>query len=437
MDSDPTGNQTQDQNGHGPAPLHKGTTTSGLNSYDVNAIRADFPILSQTMHGKPLNYLDNAATTQKPQVVIDSLVQYYTEENANIHRSPHLLAEKATRAYEGARLKVKNFLNAPEEHEIIFVRNATEGVNLVAATFGRRNIGEGDEIIISTMEHHCNIVPWQMLCEEKGAVLRVIPINDAGELLMDEYVRLLSPRTKIVSVVHMSNVLGTINPVAEIIALAHAQGVPVLLDAAQSAYHIPLDVQALDADFLVFSGHKLYGPTGIGVLYGKTALLDAMPPYMGGGDMISSVTFEKTIYNDLPYKFEAGTPHIAGAIGLGAAIDYIQNLGMDRIAAYEHELMQYGTAALSDVEGLKLIGTARNKASVYSFVLDGIHPLEIGTILDRQGIAIRTGQHCAHPVLQRLGVPSTARASLGLYNTRAEIDSLVAGIRKVQAFFGK
>ncbi|BDI33139.1 cysteine desulfurase [Capsulimonas corticalis] len=405
--------------------------------YDVQAVRADFPILHTQMHGKPLVYLDNAATTQKPQSVIDTLLRYYTEENANIHRSPHLLAEKATRAYEGARVKVKEFIHAEDAHEIIFVRNATEGVNLVASTYGRKNIGPGDEILISTMEHHCNIVPWQMLCEEKGAKLKVIPINDAGELLMDEFDKLLTERTKIVAVVHMSNVLGTINPIEEIITKAHAQGVPVLIDAAQSAYHIPLDVQALDADFLVFSGHKLYGPTGIGVLYGKTALLEAMPPYQGGGDMIATVTFEHTEYNDLPYKFEAGTPHIAGAAGLGAAIDYIQSLGVANIAAYEHELMEYGTQALSEIEGFRMIGTARNKASVYSFTLGDIHPLEIGTLLDRQGIAIRTGQHCAHPVLQRLGVPSTARASLGLYNTREEIDALVVGLRKVQEFFAK
>ena len=405
--------------------------------FDVERIRQDFPILSTTMHGKPLVYLDNAATTQKPQVVIDTLVKYYTEQNANIHRSPHLLAEKATRAYEEARVKVKNFLNADDAHEIIFIRNATEGVNLVASTYGRANIGPGDEIIISTMEHHCNIVPWQMLCEEKGAILKVIPINDAGELLMDEYEKLLSPRTKIVAIVHMSNVLGTINPVEEIIKKAHAQGVPVLIDAAQSAYHVPLDVQAMDADFLVLSGHKLYGPTGIGVLYGKTALLDAMPPYQGGGDMIDTVTFEKTTYNELPYKFEAGTPHIEGAAGLGAAVDYITGIGMDAIAAYEHELMEYGRQAIAQVDGLTVIGTAANKASVFSFTLEDIHPLEIGTLLDREGIAIRTGQHCAHPVLARLGVPSTARASLGMYNTRAEIDAFVEGVRKVQRFFGK
>ena len=406
-------------------------------NFDVERIRQDFPILSTQMHGKPLVYLDNAATTQKPQIVIDTLVKYYTEQNANIHRSPHLLAEKATRAYEEARVKVKNFLNAEEAHEIIFVRNATEGVNLVASTYGRANIGEGDEIIVSTMEHHCNIVPWQMLCEEKGAILKVIPINDAGELLMDEYEKLLSPRTKIVAIVHMSNVLGTINPVETIIAKAHAQGVPVLIDAAQSAYHMTIDVQKMDADFLVLSGHKLYGPTGIGVLYGKTGLLDAMPPYQGGGDMIDTVTFEKTTYNELPYKFEAGTPHIEGAAGLGAAVDYITGIGMDVFVVFVFVLMEYGKEVIGGVDGLTVIGTAANKASVFSFTLEDIHPLEIGTLLDREGIAIRTGQHCAHPVLKRLGVPSTARASLGMYNTKAEIDAFVAGLRKVQKFFGK
>ncbi len=404
--------------------------------YDIDKIRADFPILRETMHGKPLVYLDNAATTQKPQSVIDALVRYYTEENANIHRSPHLLAEKATRAYEGARVKVKQFLNAADAHEIIFVRNATEGVNLVAQTFGRQTIGAGDEIVITTMEHHCNIVPWQMLCAEKGASLRVVPINDAGELLLDEYEGLLTPRTKLVAVVQMSNVLGTINPVKKMIALAHAQGIPVLVDAAQSAYHVAVDVQDMDCDFLVFSGHKLYGPTGIGVLYGKAAQLEAMPPWQGGGDMIATVSFEETVYNEIPYKFEAGTPHIAGAVGLGAAIDYLDALGMDAISAYEHELLTYGTQALSQVPGLRIAGTARDKASVFSFTLDGIHPSDIGTILDHEGIAIRTGQHCAHPVLQRLGLTSTVRASLGLYNTREEIDALVAGLHTAQEIFG-
>ena len=403
--------------------------------YDVWQIRQDFPILRQTIHGKPLVYLDSANTTQKPQSVIDALAEYYTEYNANIHRATHLLGEKATRAYEGARVKVKTFLNAADAHEIIYVRNATEGVNLVAQTWGRQNIGAGDEIVISTMEHHCNIVPWQMLCAEKGAKLRVIPINDAGELLLDEYEGLLNERTKFVAIVHMSNALGTVNPVKQIIDTAHARGIPVLVDAAQSAYHMAIDVQELDCDFLVFSGHKLYGPTGIGILYGKRSFLEAMPPWQGGGDMIATVSFEETTFNEIPYKFEAGTPHIAGGIGLGAAIDYLTNLGMDNVAAYENDLMIYGTGVLSEVPGLRMIGTARHKASVYSFTLGDIHPYDVGSLLDEEGIAIRTGQHCAHPVLQRLGVSATARASLGLYNTREDLDALVKGLHKVRKLF--
>ena len=404
--------------------------------YDVERVRDDFPILRQRVHGKPLVYLDNANTTQKPQLVIDTLDTYYREYNANIHRASHVLGERATQAYESARVKVQHFLNARQHQEIIFTRNATESINLVAQTYGRKNIGAGDEIIISEMEHHANIVPWQMLCEEKGAKLRVVPINDDGELLLEDFQALLNSRTKFVSITHMSNALGTINPIKTVIGMAHALGVPVLVDAAQSAYHLPLDVQELDCDFLVFSGHKLYGPTGIGILYGKRELLDAMPPWQGGGDMIVSVTFEKTTYNDLPYKFEAGTPHIAGAIGLGAAIDYLNALGMTSIAAYERDLMDYGTRALSEVPGLRMIGTAREKASVYSFTLGDIHPYDVGTILDQEGIAIRTGQHCAHPVLQRFGVSATVRASLGCYNTRAEIDTLVRGLHTVQEIFG-
>ena len=403
--------------------------------FDVQRARRDFPILHRQVHGKPLVYLDNANTTQKPQVVIDALVDYYTNYNANIHRATHLLSEHATRAYEGARVKVKEFLNAGDAHEIVFVRNATEGVNLVAQTFGRQNIGPGDEILISTMEHHCNIVPWQMLCAEKGATLKVIPISREGELLMDEYAKLLSEKTKLVAIVHMSNVLGTINPIKAIIDQAHARGIPVLVDAAQSAYHLPIDVRELDCDFLVFSGHKLYGPTGIGILYGKRAMLEAMPPWQGGGDMIATVSFDETVYNEIPYKFEAGTPHIEGAIGLGAAIDYLTGLGMDSIAAYERDLMDYGTAALSEVPGLRIIGTAHDKASVYSFTMGDIHPYYIGSLLDEEGIAIRTGQHCAHPVLQFLGVSSTARASLALYNTREEIDTLVRGLARVRKIF--
>src|SRR5581483_6751921 len=361
--------------------------------FDVEKVREDFPALHQTVHGKPLVYLDNAATTQKPQAVLDALTNYYTHDNANIHRGVHELSQRATRRYEEARVKVKRFLNAADAHEIIFTRNATEGINLVAQTYGRKNFREGDEIIVSAMEHHANIVPWQMVCEEKGARLRVIPMNDNGELLLDEYEKLLGPRTKFVSVVHMSNALGTINPVQEIIAKARAWNVPVLIDGAQSAYHTPIDVQALDCDFFVFSGHKVYGPTGIGVLYGKAALLEAMPPYQGGGDMIRYVTFEKTLYNDLPYKFEAGTPNIADAIGLGAAVDYLQSLGMEGLAAHEQDVLEYGTEALTQIPGLKLIGTAREKASVLSFVLEDIHPHDIGTVLDREGIAVRTGHH--------------------------------------------
>ena len=408
-----------------------------ITPYDVEKVRADFPLLHRLVNGKPLTYLDSANTTQKPQSVIDAVTDFYTTYNANIHRASHLLGEMATRAYEEARVKVKTFLHAADAHEIIYVRNATEGINLVAQTYGRRNIHAGDEIIVSTMEHHANIIPWQMLCAETGANLKVIPINDAGELLLDEYAKLLSERTKFVSIVHMSNALGTVNPIKEVIEMAHAQGVPVLVDAAQSAYHMPLDVQELDCDFLVFSGHKLYGPTGIGVLYGKRALLEEMPPWQGGGDMIATVTFEVTTFNDIPYKFEAGTPHIDGAIGLGAAIDYLTTLGMSRILAYENELMAYGTQALTEVPGLRMIGTARAKASVYSFVLDGIHPYDVGTVLDQEGIAIRTGQHCAHPVLQRFGVPATVRASLGLYNTRDEIDTLVRGLHTAREIFGE
>jgi cysteine desulfurase/selenocysteine lyase len=404
--------------------------------FDVEKVREDFPALHQTVHGKPLVYLDNAATTQKPQAVLDTLARYYAHDNANIHRGVHELSQRATRHYEEARVKIKRFLNAADAHEIIFTRNATEGINLVAQTYGRKNFREGDEIIVSAMEHHANIVPWQMVCEEKGARLRVIPINDDGELLLDEYEKLLGPRTKFVSVVHMSNALGTINPVQEIIAKAHAWNVPVLIDGAQSAYHTPIDVQALDCDFFVFSGHKVYGPTGIGVLYGKAALLEAMPPYQGGGDMIRYVTFEKTLYNDLPYKFEAGTPHIAGGIGLGAAVDYLQSLGMEGLAAHEQDVLEYGTEALTQIPGLKLIGTAREKASVLSFVLEDIHPHDIGTVLDREGIAVRTGHHCAQPVMQRFGVPATARASLACYNTKAEIDALVRALHKVREVLG-
>lgn len=404
--------------------------------YDVWKVREDFPLLHQEVYGKPLVYLDNANTTQKPRAVIETLDRYYREYNANIHRASHLLGEKATQGYEGARDKVRGFLNAAQREEIVFVRNATEGINLVAQSFGRKNVREGDEIIVSAMEHHANIVPWQMLCEEMGAKLRVIPITDEGELRLDEFEKLLNTRTKLVAIVQMSNALGTVNPIEKVIEMAHARGVPVLVDGAQSAYHLAVDVQALDCDFFVFSGHKLYGPTGIGVLYGKREHLEAMPPWQGGGDMILSVSFEKTTFNDLPHKFEAGTPHIAGAIGLGAAIDYLTALGMNKIAAYERGLMEYGTAVLSDVPGLRMIGSAREKASVYSFTLKDIHPEDIGILLDQEGIAIRTGQHCAHPVMQRYGVSATARASLACYNTREELDALVKGLHKVIRFMG-
>ncbi len=399
-----------------------------VSGYNVQRVREDFPILHTPVHGKRLVYLDNANTTQKPQAVLDAINTYYATQNANIHRASHWLGEQATQAYEGARRTVAGFLHAGQPEEIVFTRNATESINLVAQTWGRANLMAGDEVLVSAMEHHANIVPWQMICAEKGATLKVIPISDSGELLMDEYARLLSPRTKIVGIVHMSNALGTVNPIKQVIDLAHAQDVPVLVDAAQSAYHMPLDVQELDCDFLVFSGHKLYGPTGIGILYGKRALLDAMPPYQGGGDMISTVTFDKVTYADVPHKFEAGTPHIEGAVGLGAAIDYLTQLGMDHIGAYESELMAYGTQALAQVDGLRMIGTAPGKASVYSFVLDWAHAQDVGAVLDMHAIAVRVGQHCAHPVMQRFGVSSTVRASLGLYNTREEIDALVKGL---------
>ncbi len=403
-------------------------------SFDIQTVRADFPILGELIRGKPLVYLDNANTTQKPSVVIETLNDYYRTYNANIHRATHALSAKAERAYEEARHKIKAFVNAREFEEIIFVRNATEAINLVAQTYGRANIGEGDEIIVSAMEHHADIVPWQLLCREKGAKLRVIPISDKGELILDEYGPLFNGRTKFVGIVQMSNALGTINPVKTMIETAHAHGVPVLVDAAQSAYHLPIDVQNLDCDFLVFSGHKLYGPTGIGVLYGKREYLDAMPPWMGGGDMIETVTFESTTFNEIPFKFEAGTPHIAGAIGLGTAVDYLTGLGMSEIAAYEGELMRYGTEILSEVPGLRMIGTAQEKASVYSFTLGSAHPSDVGAILDQEGIAVRTGQHCAHPVMQRYGVSATVRASLALYNTREELDALVRGLHKARKF---
>ena len=405
-------------------------------AFDLERIRADFPILRQQVHGRPLVYLDNAATTQKPQVVLDTLACYYGEQNANVHRGVHRLSEIASEAYDAARAKVRRFFNAASDREIIFTRNATEGINLVAQAFARPQLQPGDEVLISAMEHHSNIVPWQLACAERGAHLRVAPMDDPGELIFEQFERLLGPRTRIVAITHMSNALGTVNPVAEIIRAAHARDVPVLIDGSQAAYHMPVDVQELGADFYVATGHKLYGPTGIGVLYGRAALLEAMPPFLGGGDMIASVTFEKSTWNDLPYKFEAGTPHIAGAIGLGAAIDYIESIGLQAAAVHEQDLLAYGTQILEAVPGVRMIGTARRKASILSFVMENIHPHDIGTIVDREGVAIRTGQHCAQPVMDRLGVPATARASVAMYNTREELDTLGAALRKANEVFG-
>jgi len=404
-------------------------------TWDVERIRADFPVLHQKVNGKPLVYLDNGASSQVPQVVIDRGSVYIEQEHSNIHRGVHYLSQRATTAYEGAREKVKRFINARESRECIFVRGATEGINLVMHGYGRKFIRAGDEIIISAMEHHANIVPWQMLCEEKGARLRVIPMNDAGELLLDEYDGLLNEKTKFVAVTHVSNALGTINPIKEMIAQAHKYGVPVLIDGAQSAPHMPVDVQDLDCDFYAFSGHKMYAPTGSGIVYGKAELLEKMNPFQGGGDMIRTVTFEKTTYAELPNKMEAGTPAIASQIGLGAAIDYLNSIGREQASAYEHELLRYATERVSAIEGVRIIGTAKRKASVLSFVIDGIHPHDIGTILDQEGIAVRAGHHCAQPVMQRVNVPATARASFAFYNTKEEIDVLARTIEKVIDIF--
>jgi len=407
-----------------------------MSGFDVNKIRQDFPILAEKIRGKDLVYLDNAATCQKPQAVIDSIVQLYSHDYANVHRGVHTLSVRSTDKFEAARTKVKSFINATSDKEIIFVRGATEAINLVAQTYGKANIKAGDEILITAMEHHSNIVPWQMLCEQTGAVLKVAPINRQGELIYSEFEQLLSDKTKLVSVVHMSNALGTINPVKKIIAAAHAKGIPVLLDGAQAIPHMAVDVQELDCDFYVFSGHKLYGPSGIGVLYGKQSLLEAMPPYQGGGDMIRKVTFEETEYNTLPYKFEAGTPAIADVIALGAAIDYLVAIGMDKIAAYEAELLDYATAKAKQIEGLTIIGEAEEKGAILSFTLNKIHPHDIGTMLDSLGIAIRAGHHCAMPVMDFYGVPATARASFAMYNTKQEIDVLMAGIQSLIEVFG-
>ena len=404
--------------------------------YDVNRIREDFPILRKKVHNKNLVYLDNAATTQKPTYVIDKVNKYYTTMNANIHRGVHALSQEATEEFEGARIRIKQFINALGKNEIVFTRGTTESINLVASSYGRANIKEGDEIIISQMEHHSNIVPWQLLCKEKNAKLRIIPINDDGELIYEEFEKLINEKTKFVSIVYVSNSLGTINPVKKIINYAHQFKIPVLVDAAQALNHIHVDVQDLNCDFLAFSGHKIYGPTGIGALYGKVELLDAMPPYQGGGDMISKVTFEETTYNELPHKFEAGTPDIAGAIGLGAAIEYISKIGIDNIKEHEKSLLEYATKQVEEVPGLRIIGKAKEKTSILSFVLENIHPHDIGTFLDFEGVAIRTGHHCTQPVMQRYCIPATSRASFAMYNTKEEVDVLVNGLKKIIEVFG-
>ena len=402
---------------------------------DVDRLRQDFPILHQTVHGRPLVYLDNAASAQKPRQVIDAVAHFDATDYSNIHRGVHALSQRATAAFEAGRDAVRDFINAADRKEIIFTRGTTESINLVAQSFARTHLHLGDEIVVSAMEHHSNIVPWQMVCRERGAVLRVVPMNDAGELDLDAYDALLGPHTKLVSLVHVSNALGTINPVAEMTRRAHAHGIPVLLDGAQAVPHLPVDVQALDCDFYAFSSHKLFGPSGVGVLYGKAALLDAMPPYQGGGEMISVVTFEKSFYKGLPGKFEAGTPNITGVVGLGAAIAYVNAVGLPAMAAWEHELLDYATGLVAEIPGVRIIGTAREKASVLSFVIDGIHPHDVGTILDNAGIAVRAGHHCAQPVMQRFQVPATTRASFAFYNTRAEVEALAAGIRAVIEVF--
>ncbi len=415
---------------------HAASALPTASPLDVMAVRGQFPALHQLVHGKPLAYLDNAATTQKPQVVIDALRHYYERDNANVHRGVHALSERATAAYELARRSVQRFLNARSEREIIFTRNATESINLVARAWGDWQLKAGDEVLITAMEHHSNIVPWQMACARTGAVLKVAPIDDRGDVILEEFGRLLTPRTKMLAVVHLSNALGTINPVEGMIAAARKVGATVLIDGSQAAYHMAVDVQALDPDFYVFTGHKVYGPTGIGVLYGRESLLQAMPPFLGGGDMISSVTFEKSEWNELPCKFEAGTPNIADAIGLGAAIEFVRGIGFDAIGAHEGALLSYATERLSAVPGLTIIGTARRKASVVSFVMQDVHPHDIGTIVDREGVAIRTGHHCAQPVMDRFGVPATARASLAMYNTTDEIDALVVALDRVRQLLG-
>lgn len=410
-------------------------STDAIPRLDVARIRKDFPILHQQVHGKPLVYLDNAASSQKPQAVIDAMARFDSHDYANIHRGVHDLSQRATVAYEEARSKAQRFLNAAHAKEVIFVRGTTEAINLVAHSYGRTVLNLGDEILVSAMEHHSNIVPWQLVCRERGAVLRVIPMNDRGELLLDEYERLIGPRTKLVGVVHVSNALGTINPVREMIEIAHRHGVPVLVDGAQAAPHVSIDVQDLDCDFYAFSGHKVYGPSGVGIVYGKAKLLESLPPYQGGGEMISAVTFEKSFYKGLPAKFEAGTPNITGAIGLGAALDYLNGTGLPAVGAHERELLRYATEQIEKVPKVRIIGTAKEKASVLSFVIEGIHPHDVGTILDRQGIAVRAGHHCAQPVMQRFRIPATTRASFAFYNTKDEVDALIGGIEKTVEVF--
>ena len=410
--------------------------TPAPHPFDARAVRAQFPILSTMVRGKPLVYLDNAATSQKPRAVIEAVDRYYRTTNANVHRGVHWLSQEATTAMEGAREVVRRFLDAASTREIVFTRGTTEGINLVAQSWGRANLRAGDEIVLTTMEHHSNIVPWQLVAAEKGAVIRVVPMSDAGELDLEVYARLLGPRTRLVAVTHVSNALGTVNPVARMAEAAHAAGALVLVDGAQSVAHEPIDVRALGADFFAFSGHKVFGPTGIGVLYGREALLEAMPPWQGGGDMIRTVSFEGSTWNELPYKFEAGTPHISGAIGLGAALTWLEDVGLEAAAAHEADLLAYGTEALRAVPGLTLVGTARHKASVLSFTLEGVHPHDIGTLLDLEGIAVRTGHHCAQPVMARLGIAATARASLALYNVREDLDALIRGLARVREVFG-
>ena len=412
------------------------SASTSIDQFDWHAVRNDFPLLKQLVYGKPLAYLDNAATSQKPNVVFEAIEHYYRHDNANVHRGIYALSERATQAYEASRDKVQYFLNAASREEIVFVRGTTEAINLVAQSYARPRLTADDEILISAMEHHSNIVPWQIVCKQTGAKLKVVPITDSGEINLDDYQQLLSSRTRLVAITHMSNALGSIPPVQEMITLAHAQGIPVLLDGAQAIPHLKVNVQALDCDFYAFSGHKIYGPTGIGVLYGKQVILNAMPPYQGGGDMISQVSFDKTLYNDLPYKFEAGTPNIAGAIGLGAALDYVSSLGLDNIARREQQLLEYATQRLLSIKGLRIIGTAKHKASIISFVLNTAHPHDISSILDREGIAIRAGHHCAMPLMDRFKIPATARASLAFYNSNDDIDRLLLGMQEVEAIFG-